>query len=109
MKIFAPLFACCLACAAVAPASAETLLIQRAQAASKAPLPARGMSMAAVESAFGAPSQKHAPVGGGSAHTPPITRWDYPTFSVYFENSHVVNSVLSKASELELGPVPASH
>jgi hypothetical protein len=96
-----------LACTAALPVAADTLLIQRAQAASKANLPRRGQSMAAVESAFGAPAQRHAAVGGGSVHTPPITRWDYPTFSVYFENGHVVNSVLAKASELEIGPAPA--
>ena len=89
------------------PAAADTLLIQRAQAASHANLPRRGASMAAVEAAFGAPVTKHAAVGGGGPHTPPITRWDYPTFSVYFENSHVVNAVLAKASELEIGPAPA--
>jgi hypothetical protein len=88
-------------------ASADTLLITRAQAASHANLPKRGASMASVEAAFGAPTTKHAPVGGGSAHTPPITRWDYPAFSVYFENSHVVNAVLAKASDLEIGPAPA--
>ena len=91
-----------------APATADTLLIQRTQAASQAKLPKRGISMAAVESEFGAPATKHAPVGGGSASTPPITRWDYPGFSVYFENSHVVNAVLAKASELEIGPAPAA-
>ena len=89
------------------PAAADTLLIQRAQVASHANLPKRGASMAAVEAAFGAPVTRHAAVGGGSAKTPPITRWDYPTFSVYFENSHVVNAVLAKASELEIGPAPA--
>ena len=90
-------------------AAADTLLIQRAQAASHANLPKRGASMASVEAAYGAPAMKHEAVGGGSAHTPPITRWDYPTFSVYFENSHVVNSVLAKASELEIGPAPATR
>jgi hypothetical protein len=89
------------------PAAADTLLIQRTQAASHANLPKRGASMASVEAAYGTPATKHAPVGGGSASTPPITRWDYPTFSVYFENSHVVNAVLAKASELEIGPAPA--
>jgi hypothetical protein len=83
------------------------LLIQRVQAAGQVSLPKRGASMASVEGSFGAPASKHAPVGGGGASTPPITRWDYPTFSVYFENSHVVNSVLAKASELEIGPAPA--
>ena len=88
------------------PAAADTLLITRTQAASHANLPKRGASMASVEAAFGAPTTKHAPVGGGSGSTPPITRWDYPGFSVYFENSHVVNAVLAKASELEIGPAP---
>lgn len=89
------------------PAAADTLLIQRVQAAGQVTLPKRGTSMAGVEAAFGQPTRKFGAVGGGSSKTPPITRWDYPTFSVYFENSHVVNSVLAKASELELGPVPA--
>ena len=96
-----------LALAVVHPASADTLLIQRAQVAAKMKLPARGQSMAAVESAFGAPARKHAAVGGGSPSNPPITRWDYPAFSVYFEHGHVVNSVVAKASELEIGPAPA--
>jgi len=99
-----------LACALLspaAPARADTLLIQRVQAAGQVSLPKRGASMASVEATFGAPGHKHAPIGGANASTPPITRWDYPTFSVYFENSHVVSSVLTKASELEIGPAPA--
>ena len=95
-----------LALACALPAAADTLLIQRARVAGTMTLPERGQSMAAIEAAFGTPAMKHAPVGGGSVHTPPITRWDYPTFSVYFENSHVVNAVLTKASELEIGPAP---
>ena len=109
MKL-SPTLGLLLVCALLAPATAtraDTLLIQRVQAAGQVSLPKRGASMAAVEASFGAPVSRHAPVGGGSASTPPITRWDYPTFSVYFENSHVVNSVLAKASELEIGPAPA--
>ena len=103
------LLAAALACALALPASAsgDTLLIQRTQAAAKMTLPKRGQSMAAVEAAFGAPALKHAAVGGGSASNPPITRWDYPAFSVYFEHGHVVDSVVAKASELEIGPAPA--
>ena len=56
-----------------APADADTLLIRRVQAAGQVALPKRGASMASVEAAFGAPAQKHAPIGGG-ASTPPITR-----------------------------------
>ena len=55
--------------------------------------PAKGMSMSAVEQRFGAPSQKHAAVGGGNARQPPITRWDYAGFSVFFERDLVIHSV----------------
>ena len=55
--------------------------------------PKPGMSMTAVESSYGAPAQRHAAVGGANAQQPPITRWDYPAFSVYFENDRVVHAV----------------
>jgi hypothetical protein len=55
--------------------------------------PRAGLSMTAVESTYGAPSQRHAPVGGSVAEQPPITRWDYPSFSVYFEHDRVIHSV----------------
>ena len=55
--------------------------------------PKPGMSMTAVESAYGAPAQRHAAVGGAVAEQPPITRWDYPSFSVYFENDRVIHAV----------------
>jgi hypothetical protein len=49
------------------------------------------MTMNAVESRFGAPTRRAAAVG-----TPPITRWEYPGFVVYFEYDHVVHSVVEK-------------
>jgi hypothetical protein len=88
---------------------ADTLLIERVQAAQGQTLPKRGASMAQVESKFGAPQQKQAAVGGGSRRTPPITRWIYSGFSVYFENSHVVNAVLNRANAEEVGPAPAKQ
>jgi hypothetical protein len=51
--------------------------------------PARGMSMEKVEAAFGAPSNRVAAVGN-----PPITRWEYPGFVVFFEHSIVLHSVV---------------
>jgi hypothetical protein len=51
-------------------------------------LPRRGISMTAVEGRFGAPKARHAAVG-----QPPITRWDYEGFSVYFEHQHVIHAV----------------
>jgi hypothetical protein len=50
--------------------------------------PHRGATMAAVEKTYGAPAQKHATVG-----QPPITRWDYPHFSVFFEKDRVIHAV----------------
>lgn len=51
--------------------------------------PALGMVKIRVLEDFGEPVQRHAPVGN-----PPIERWDYELFSVYFEYDHVVHSVL---------------
>jgi hypothetical protein len=94
--------------AAPAAAAGDTLLVERVQAEPAFTLPARGTTMAQVESRFGAPVRKHAPVAGPNStrHNPPITRWDYAEFSVYFERSHVVDAVLRKASPDELGPRP---
>jgi hypothetical protein len=52
--------------------------------------PARGTSMAAVQERFGAPAQQQAAIGD-----PPITRWEYPGFVVYFENDLVIHSVVT--------------
>ncbi len=53
--------------------------------------PTQGMSMADVEQKFGMPEQKFAAVG-----EPPITRWQYADFLVYFEHSHVIHSVVPR-------------
>jgi hypothetical protein len=55
--------------------------------------PRPGMSMTAVESTHGAPAERHAAVGGTAQAQPPITRWDYPSFSVYFEHDRVIHAV----------------
>lgn len=79
------------ACGLVAlAAGGETLQVAEPPAAvqSTAAAPSRGMSMAQVEARFGVPTERYAAVG-----QPPITRWVYPGFVVYFEHSHVVHSV----------------
>lgn len=53
------------------------------------PRPSRGMTMSQVKGKFGEPSVAHSRVG-----EPPITRWDYPDYSVFFEYSHVLTSVV---------------
>ncbi len=88
-------------------AKADNLLIERVQTEQNTSLPKRGSSMSQVEAKFGAPQQKFPAIGGGSSRTPPITRWVYSGFSVYFENKHVVDAVLNKATPEEIGPAPA--
>ena len=68
-----------------------------ATATASAALPIRGESQRTVLSRYGEPAKRHAAVGGGSAAQPPITRWDYAGFSVFFENSHVVDAVVPGA------------
>ncbi len=82
-------------------AHADTLLIKRTDQAHSAAVPKRGASMSQVSAQYGAPSTKHGAIG-----KPPITRWDYPAFSVYFEYSHVIDTVLKQASEGEMGVKP---
>ena len=64
-------------------------------ASSGASTPASGMSMDSVEAKYGAPTKRVAPVGGASAQQPPITRWEYPGFVVFFENNHVIHTVIT--------------
>ncbi len=54
--------------------------------------PARGMTMDQVASKFGAPVTKVPAIGN-----PPISRWEYPGFVVYFEHEHVIHSVVASA------------
>ncbi|MBD8526296.1 hypothetical protein [Pseudomarimonas arenosa] len=91
-----------------APAQADVLLIERVEARKDIELPKRGELKDQVERKFGKPTQIHAPVGGGSPQHPPITRWDYAEFSVYFEHNHVVSAVLKRTSKYETGPKAVS-
>ena len=47
-----------------------------------------------VERQYGEPTTRHAAVGGGAPQRPPITRWDYPGFSVFFEHHLVIDTVV---------------
>jgi hypothetical protein len=76
-----------------AASQATVLLIDgiEADAQSATDRPKSGMTMASVEKTYGSPAQRHDAVG-----RPPITRWDYPTFSVYFENDRVIHAVAKR-------------
>jgi hypothetical protein len=51
-------------------------------------LPGRGMTKDQVEERFGSPPEKVGAVG-----EPPISRWVYSGFTVYFEYDHVIHAV----------------
>ncbi len=81
--------------AAIAGTSrAETIAVDDGIAVkeSQVAAPARGMTMEEVASKFGAPVAKVPAVGN-----PPISRWNYPSFVVYFERQHVIHSVIANS------------
>ena len=72
-------------------AQADTLTIPIGQqGADLTEVPQKGQSKRSVLERFGLADEEHPAVG-----KPPITRWDYREFSVYFEYDHVIDSVLS--------------
>ncbi|HEX6929485.1 MAG TPA: hypothetical protein VF267_09560 [Gammaproteobacteria bacterium] len=53
-------------------------------------VPTRGMDMDKVRRVYGEPLNMHSAVGD-----PPITRWDYENYSVFFEYDKVIHSVIT--------------
>lgn len=53
--------------------------------------PGRGMSMHQVQNKFGEPEKKLPATG-----KPPITRWIYQDFTVYFEGKYVIHAVTTR-------------
>jgi hypothetical protein len=76
--------------------SADVLLIEEVRQAERMNVPANGTSMDDVRARFGDPSNKNAAVGD-----PPITRWDYDGWSVYYEYGLVLFTVLHKGAVLD--------
>jgi len=73
-----------------APAYADVLKIENQDpvVVQQGERPTRGMSQERVIENFGEPNQMHGAVGD-----PPISRWDYGDFAVYFEGNLVLHSV----------------
>ncbi|NKF22454.1 phosphodiesterase [Solimonas marina] len=88
---------------AAGPALADVLAVPAAQSPAPTALPQRGEKQAAVLREFGQPKVRHAPVGGSGPKRPPITRWDYDGWSVFFERTTVVDVVVKGA------PPPLQH
>jgi len=74
---------------------ADVLLIEQVREVENLAVPVNGQTMSEVESAFGAPQTKAPPVGD-----PPITRWEYQDWSVYFEYDRVLFTVLDEGAVL---------
>jgi len=75
------------------PAAAEEtrgdiLRINVGQQGSAVMMPSKWESKSDVEAQFGQPVGRYQPVG-----TPPITRWVFDRFTVYFEYDHVIHAV----------------
>lgn len=85
------------ALSSIAPlSSADVLLldaIEQAPANSSDGLlrPRTGQNMNSVRAQFGTPEQELPWVG-----EPPISRWVYADFTVYFENEYVINTVVHR-------------
>jgi hypothetical protein len=80
------------ACALTGTAVAETIAVNDKVEVmpSQVDRPKRGTTMAEVEKHFGAPANRHPTVGA-----PPITRWDYNNFAVFFEGDRVIDAVVT--------------
>lgn len=76
--------------------TADVLLIQQVRQAGTMDLPANGASMSEVEARFGTPAEKQAAVGD-----PPITRWVYDRWSVYFEYDRALYTVLHEGEVID--------
>ena len=72
-------------------AGAQNLQMDGMNASDASQRPTRGMTAASVEARFGAPQNKVAPVGD-----PPISRWEYANFVVFFEYDRVIHAVVKR-------------
>lgn len=70
---------------------AQNLQMDGVDAGNAAARPTRGMTAATVEARYGAPQNKVAPVGD-----PPISRWEYADFVVFFEYDRVIHAVVKR-------------
>lgn len=96
LTFLVPLASCAIGLtAAPMPAHADTLRMEAPSAAATAP-DVRGRTKAQVRARLGAPTEELPPVGGDRPRHPPITRWVYPGFTVYFERDRALHTVVNR-------------
>ncbi len=71
--------------------AADTLQMDGTEPSASSSRPSRGETTASVESKFGVPTAKQAAVGD-----PPISRWEYKEFVVFFEYDRVIHAVVKR-------------
>jgi hypothetical protein len=76
-----------------APTLADVLLVDSIQSAPAVNTPRNGNSMSDVRAQFGNPVTEIPAVGD-----PPISRWEYEGFSVFFENDLALHTVIHQAA-----------
>ena len=72
-------------------ANADTLQMEGTTPEASDARPTRGMTQERVEQKFGLPESREAAVGD-----PPISRWHYKDFIVYFEYDRVIHAVVKR-------------
>ncbi len=80
----------------IQPIAADVLLIDEVRQSGRMQLPVNGQSKADVSAKYGSPAKKSSAVGD-----PPISRWDFDTYSVYFEYDLVLFTVLHSGAVIE--------
>lgn len=76
-------------------ATADVLLIDSIESAPAIQTPRRGLTMTDVRQHYGSPVTEYPTVSvNGGPYQPPITRWDYDQYSVFFEHDVVIRSVV---------------
>ena len=73
----------------IGTAAADVLLIEKVRERMARSLPDNGLTMEQVEQRYGQPVERRPAVGD-----PPITRWVYEDYSVFFEHQLVIESVV---------------
>jgi len=94
MRKLGALLIATVACGLTGLAAADTLQMGTTENASRFEhegKPSRGMTQQRVEAEYGQPETRRQPVGD-----PPISRWEYPDFVVFFEYDRVIHAVTKR-------------
>jgi len=82
------------------PVAADVLLMESIESSPAVDNPRTGMNMDSVRAKYGNPVQEYPAVStSGDPLHPPITRWDYNGYSVFFEHDVVLHSVVHRTAK----------